>query len=72
MDTTHLAALHTRLINERARLASSKTSQERELRSVLVAQCERELAGEYTFLGMPPSTPTTNIDDDQLLADLLS
>jgi hypothetical protein len=43
---THLNALQTRLANERARLASSKTDQERAMRSVWVAQCEKEIARE--------------------------
>lgn len=44
--TSHLAALQTRLANERARLARSATDQERAMRAVWVAQCEKEIARE--------------------------
>lgn len=44
--SSHLNALQTRLSNERARLASAKTDQERAMRSVWVAQCEKEIARE--------------------------
>jgi len=71
MNTDHLEVLQTLLSNERARLAASTTPQERELRAVWVAQAERELEGEFAFLGMPASTAPSEIDDDELLAELL-
>lgn len=71
MNNDHLAVLHTLLSNERARLAASKTTGERELRTVWVAQAERELAGEFAFLGMPASAKLSDIDEDELLAELL-
>lgn len=71
MNTDHLAVLQNLLSNERARLAASKTSAERELRTVWVAQAERELAAEFAFLGMPTSEDLSKIDDDELLAELL-
>jgi hypothetical protein len=44
--SSHLNALQVRLSNERARLARATTDQERAMRSVWVAQCEKEIARE--------------------------
>ena len=59
---THLDSLQLRLSNERIRL-SKATGAEAQLRAVWVAQLEKEIAGERTFL--PP------VSDDDLLAELL-
>lgn len=42
--TSHLNALQARLSNERSRLASATTDAERAMRTVWVAQCEKEIA----------------------------
>jgi hypothetical protein len=51
-DTTHLVALVCGLHSERRRLASSRTEAERKLRSIWIAQREREIAAERAFLGL--------------------
>lgn len=66
-DTSHLIALISRLGNERARLDAAKTAKEVALRTVWVAQLEREVAAEERFLGMLPVEP---ISDDELMAEL--
>ena len=43
-DTSHLDALQLRLSHERSYLAAAKSDGERELRSVWIAQIEREIA----------------------------
>lgn len=68
-DTLHLVALQTRLFNERARLAAAKTEKEKQARQVIVNSAEREFEGELKFLGMD-SAPVTEINDDDLLAEL--
>ena len=68
-DLSHLHALEVRLSHERERLAKAKTVKERELRQVWVNQCEKEIAGEYTFLGIAPEDIA--MTDDELLAALL-
>jgi hypothetical protein len=68
-DTSHLVALVTRLAEEKRRLAAATTANERELRTVWVMQCEREIANERAFLGMPAEQEIT-ISDDDLLAEL--
>jgi hypothetical protein len=54
------------LHNETRALAVATNASERELRAVWVAQIEREIAGEYAFLGITPCTAS----DEELLADL--
>lgn len=66
----HLAALELGLSHERARLAQAKTVRERELRTVWIAQREREIAAEKAFLGIAPDDPTDQMTDDELLAAL--
>lgn len=56
-DHSHLIALITRLGHERARLANARTDHERALRTVWVAQLEREIAGEEALLGIAPMDP---------------
>lgn len=63
-DTSHLVALHIRLSHERERLAMARNERERALRAVYVAQCEREIAGEFTFFGMEaPADSGLSVDD---------
>lgn len=70
MDTTHLVALHEGLAREKERLAAAKATAERELRTVWVAQREREIAKEMEFLGIPATVECT-LSDDELLNELL-
>jgi hypothetical protein len=65
-DFSHLDALQSRLLNERARLNKATTRKEREMRAAWVMQCEKEIESEYKFLGITPMT------DDELLAELLA
>lgn len=67
-DTTHLVALQVRLSHERERLSNARTDKEKELRAVWVRGIEKEIAQEFTFLGMSPEVP--EISDDDLLAEL--
>lgn len=69
-DVTHLSALRVRLSNERGYLAKAKTDGERELRTVWIAQIEREIEGEKAFLGLDGCD--TDMTDDELLAELLA
>jgi hypothetical protein len=51
IDTSHFAALHSRVARMRADLAGRTMSrEENRLRRVWLAQSEKELAGEYEFL----------------------
>ena len=67
-DTTHLTALLVRLSHEKGYLAAAKTVNERALRNVWIAQIEKEIAGEYKFLGISPDL--ADMSDDELLAEL--
>jgi len=69
--TNHLNSLQLHLSNERIRLAEAKTDNERDLRSVWVSQIEKEIEGEYAFLGKTENLIDANISDDELLAELL-
>jgi hypothetical protein len=69
---THLDALNLRLSNERQRLALAKSTLEREQRTVWVSQCEKEVASERSFLGLPPESQAGDLDADALLAELLA
>jgi len=68
-DFTHLAALETRLSHERGYLAAAKAAGERALRSVWIAQIEKEIAGEKKFLGIDDAD-LPDMTDDELLAAL--
>jgi hypothetical protein len=65
----HFSALQLRLSHEREYLARAKSEGERELRRVWIAQIEREIEGELTFLGRT-AEPLEDISDDELLAAL--
>lgn len=67
---THLEVLRLRLSHESERLAKATTERERELRAVYVAQCQKELDSELSFLGITDQ-PFAGSDDD-LLAELLA
>jgi hypothetical protein len=63
----HLAALHTRLINETRRLAQTSTPREIEARRVIVQGIEREIDWELGFCHLPIDAA---IDEDELIAEL--
>ena len=69
-DFSHLNALQNRLFNEQQRLANAVDSKEIELRKVWVSQIEKEIAGEYAFLGVDQWTEESEISDEDLLAQL--
>lgn len=62
MDRTHLNALELSLSHERARPKSA-------IRSVWIAQIEKEIVGEKKFLGIV-DTPSTDVSVDELFAEL--
>jgi len=66
--TSHLIALQNRLADEQGFLALAKTASERALRQAWIAQIEREIAAEKTFLGM--EEVECDMSDDELLAAL--
>lgn len=71
-DLSHLTALRTRLSNERNYLALATSAKEIAIRTVWVAQCEKEIAGELAFLGLE-ADPIDAINDmsiDELFAEL--
>lgn len=71
-DFSHLDALQARLRSERASLTAATKATEVELRTVWVAQIEREIESEYRFLGIDP-TVDADIDamsNEELLAAL--
>jgi len=70
-DTSHLSALRTRLSHERDYLARAKTQGERDLRTVWIAQIEREIEKETAFIGVT-ETELPAMTDDELLAALTS
>lgn len=72
-DTSHLAALETRLSHERAYLAKSTKPAERAVREVWIMQIEREIASEIAFLAKRGLiVDRTNTTDDISDADLLA
>jgi hypothetical protein len=68
-DTSHLVALHQNLSAEKARLAAATAEGDIALRTVWVAQLEREIAAERAFLGLTADEPV-DMSDDELLAEL--
>lgn len=76
-DTTHYAALMTRLSNEKTYLASCTKPKEIELRKVWVMGIEKEIASEVEFLKSKGIEVYASIDDlfmsdDELMNELLS
>lgn len=69
-DTSHLDALELGLSRERVRLANAKGDAERQLRTVWVAQIEREIARERRFIGLSDALAIEPLSDDELLAEL--
>ena len=68
-DFSHLNALQDRLFREQSRLAAATNANERAFREREIASCEREIAGEYKYLGIEP-VALDDISDDELLAAL--
>jgi len=69
MSFEHLNALRLRLSHEKVRLSKAKTDREKELRTVWVAQCEKEIAGELAFLGIKEEL-LPEMTDDEILNEL--
>lgn len=70
-DFSHLDALMDRLLREKGRLADAKTAKEVAFREREIKACEKEIAGEYKFLGIAPLTlDEILMSDDELLAEL--
>lgn len=65
----HLRTLRVRLSKERNRLAESTSPTEANIRSIWVAQCEREVAAELKFLGLPDDD-TAGMSADELFREL--
>ena len=63
----HLTALQESLSREQVRLAEAKNKNERDFRTQRIAMVEKEIAGEYKFLGMEQIAA---MSDDELLAEL--
>jgi hypothetical protein len=67
-NASHLNALELRLSNERVRLANAKNETERQLRTVWIAQIEKEISAEQEHLtGIQGEA---EMSDDELLAAL--
>lgn len=70
-DFSHLNAIQDRLFREKSRLATAKTEADRAFRTRQIEQAEKELAAEYKFLGIAPSSvDETEMSDEELLAEL--
>ena len=69
-DLSHLNALEIRLSHERGYLAAAKSTKERAIREVWIAQIEREIVGEKKFLGLEAEAGLPEMTDDELLAEL--
>lgn len=71
-DLSHLEALKTRLSHERNYLALTTNPKEIAIRTVWVAQCEKEIAGELAFLGLEadPIDEINEMSIDDLFAEL--
>lgn len=69
----HLNALQVRLAHERGYLAAAKNDRARAFRTQQIAQVEKEISGEYKFLGIAqPSLDEILLSDDELLAELMA
>ena len=71
-DASHLIALQTRLAHENEYLADAKSTKEIAIRTVWIAQIEKEIADEKKFIGFEEISPEVdNMSADDLLAELL-
>lgn len=76
--TEHYTALMTRLSNEKGYLAATTKQSEIELRTVWIAQIEKEIQGEVEFLSSKGisvfqtlSSEVDSMSEDDLLTELL-
>ena len=70
-DFSHLDAIDLRLWEERARLRIATKANEIALRTVWVAQIEKERTAEVKHLGIE-SIESETLSDEDLLAELLA
>lgn len=70
-DFTHLDALSLRLSHEREYLAAAKSDGERALRTVWIAQIEKEISAEYKHLNLHPAYEV-EMTNEELLAELMA
>lgn len=68
-DFSHLDALFARLSREKGRLAEATTRSEIEFRQREIVACEKEIAGEYKFLGIKQMTLDEILADDLVMSD---
>jgi hypothetical protein len=68
-DKAHLSALRVRLSHEHDYLARAKSQKEIAIRTVWIAQIEKEIAAEIKFLGTSDD-PIDSMSDDDLLREL--
>jgi hypothetical protein len=72
-DTTHLVALMNGLANEKARLRAATKPQEIALRTVWVAQSQKEINAEERFLGMTVTDwNEPEMTAEELMAELMA
>lgn len=64
---THLDHLELNLSNERIRLQNATTDNEKKLRTVWIAQLEKEIEQEKKLIGSPQYD---NLSDEELLRQL--
>lgn len=74
-NTTHYAALMTRLSNEKGYLALATKQSEIKMRTVWIKQIEKEIAQEAEFLkskgiDVYHNTADNNLSEDDLLSEL--
>jgi hypothetical protein len=70
-DLSHLNALETRLANERDYLARASAPKEIAIRTVWIAQIQKEIASEKDFLGFGAADGEVELTDAELLAELI-
>ena len=61
-DFSHLDALHARLYRARRRLAAAKTQHAQDFFTRQIVADEKEIAGEFKRLGIPPA-PELTVDE---------
>jgi hypothetical protein len=77
-DFSHLDAIYRRASHEKARLAAATKPADVALRTVWVAQVERERIAELRFLGLERDPRMSDLDDEdgltvaELLAELMA
>lgn len=69
-DHSHLSALELRLSHEREHMRHEQTESGRKLRQTWIAQIEKEIAAERSFLGLPDENQMPQMSDAELLANL--